>query len=106
MKSLAIVNQHGLPLSVSPHAANHHKVTLVRHSFVFYMLEAKPISLASGPMTVMGSLEGLQQDWVTLIVPITPAASAGLSMVGISGVTNAVGLWSGSLPGSSGIGAS
>ena len=39
---LAIVDQHGLPLSVSTHAANHHKVTLVQLSFDFYILKAKP----------------------------------------------------------------
>lgn len=41
-KILAIVDKHGLPLSVSTHAANHHEVTLVQLSFDFYMLEAKP----------------------------------------------------------------
>ncbi|MDR4464496.1 MAG: hypothetical protein MRJ66_09550 [Nitrospira sp.] len=29
VKIMAIVDQHGLPLSVSTYAANHHKVTLV-----------------------------------------------------------------------------
>ena len=42
VKILAIVDCHGLPLSVSTHAANHHEVTLVQLSFNFYMLEAKP----------------------------------------------------------------
>ena len=42
VKILAIVDRHGLPLSVSTHAANHHEVTLVQLSFNFYMLEAKP----------------------------------------------------------------
>lgn len=42
VKILAIVDRHGLPLSVSTHAANHHEVTLVQLSFDFYMLEAKP----------------------------------------------------------------
>ena len=42
VKILAIVDCHGLPLSVSTHAANHHEVTLVQLSFDFYMLEAKP----------------------------------------------------------------
>jgi len=40
VKILAIVDRHGLPLSVSTHAANHHEVILVQLSF--YMLEAKP----------------------------------------------------------------
>ncbi len=41
VKIFAIVDRHGLPLSVSTHAANHHEVTLVQLSFNFYMLEAK-----------------------------------------------------------------
>ena len=45
VKILAIVDRHGLPLSVSTHAANHHEVTLVQLSFEFYMIEAKPQSL-------------------------------------------------------------
>jgi len=45
VKMLAIVDRHGLPLSVSTHAANHHAVTLVQLSFDFYMLEAKPQDL-------------------------------------------------------------
>ena len=44
VKILAIVDRHGLPLSVSRHAANHNEVTLVQLSFDFYMLEAKPES--------------------------------------------------------------
>ena len=35
VKILAIVDRHGLPLSVSTHAANHHEVTLVQLSFDF-----------------------------------------------------------------------
>jgi hypothetical protein len=45
VKILAIVDRHGLPLSVSTHAANHHEVTLVQLSFDFYMIEAKPQNL-------------------------------------------------------------
>ena len=45
VKILAIVDRHGLPLSVSTHAANHHEVTLVQLSFDFYMIEAKPENL-------------------------------------------------------------
>ena len=45
MKILAIVDRHGLPLSVSTHAANHHEVRLVQLSFDFYMIEAKPENL-------------------------------------------------------------
>ena len=42
VKILGIVDRHGLPLSVSTHAANHHEVTLVQLSIDFYMIEAKP----------------------------------------------------------------
>src|SRR5438270_10194494 len=37
MKIMAIVDRHGLPLSVSTHAANHHEVRLVQLCFDFYM---------------------------------------------------------------------
>src|SRR6476659_6603119 len=39
MKIMAIVDRHGLPLSVSTHAANHHEVRLVQLCFDFYMIE-------------------------------------------------------------------
>ena len=42
---MAIVDRHGLPLSVSTHAANHHEVRLVQLCFDFYMIEAKPANL-------------------------------------------------------------
>jgi len=45
VKILAILDRHGLPLSVSTHAANHHEVTLVQFRFHFYMIEAKPGNL-------------------------------------------------------------
>ena len=45
LKIMAIVDRHGLPLSVSTHAANHHEVTLVQLSFDFYLLETKPDKL-------------------------------------------------------------
>ena len=45
MKIMAIVDRHGLPLSVSTHAANHHEVCLVQLCFDFYMIEAKPENL-------------------------------------------------------------
>src|SRR5256714_6715802 len=45
MKIMAIVDRHGLPLSVSTHAANHHEVRLVQLWFDFYMIEAKPENL-------------------------------------------------------------
>src|SRR5262249_36418608 len=45
MKIMAIVDRHGLPPSVSTHAANHHEVRLVQLCFDFYMIEAKPENL-------------------------------------------------------------
>ena len=45
MKIMAIVDRHGLPLSVSTHAANHHEVRLVQLCFDFYMIKAKPENL-------------------------------------------------------------
>ncbi len=42
VKIMAIVDRHGMPLSVSTHAANHHEVTFVQLSFDFYMIEATP----------------------------------------------------------------
>jgi hypothetical protein len=45
MKIMAIVDRHGLPLSVSTHAANHHEVRLVQLCFDFYMIESKPENL-------------------------------------------------------------
>jgi Putative transposase of IS4/5 family (DUF4096) len=41
LKIMAIVDRHGLPLSVSTHAANHHEVRLVQLCFDFYMIEAR-----------------------------------------------------------------
>ena len=51
LKIMAIVDRHGLPLSVSTHAANHHEVRLVQLCFDFYMIEAKPKNLISIVLT-------------------------------------------------------
>jgi len=59
VKILVIVDQHGLPLSVSTHAANHHEVTLVQLSFDFSMLEAKPEHLIGDRVY---DSEGLDDD--------------------------------------------
>jgi hypothetical protein len=48
---------HGLPLSVSTHAANHHEVRLVQLCFDFYMIEAKPENL-----TGCGVAKGWHRD--------------------------------------------
>jgi len=70
VKILAIVDRHGVPLSVSTHAANHHEVTLVQLSFDFYMLEAKPEHLIGDRAYDSDGLdEDLQQDGVNMIAP-------------------------------------
>lgn len=70
VKIMAIVDRHGLPLSVSTHAANHHEVTLVQLSFDFYMIEAKPEKLIGDRAYASDRLdEVLQQDGVEMIAP-------------------------------------
>ena len=70
VKILAIVDRHGLPLSVSTHAANHHEVTLVQLSFDFYMLEAKPEKLIGDRAYDSDELdEDLQADGIEMIAP-------------------------------------
>ncbi len=70
-KILAIVDRHGLPLSVSTHAANHHEVTLVQLSFDFYMLEAKPEYLIGDRAYDSDGLDAqlAEQHGVALIAP-------------------------------------
>jgi transposase len=70
VKILAIVDRHGLPLSVSTHAANHHEVTLVQLSFDFYMIEAKPEHLIGDKAYDSDALdEELKKDGVEMIAP-------------------------------------
>lgn len=70
VKILAIVDRHGLPLSVSTHAAHHHDVALVQLSFSFYMLEAKPEHLISDRASDSDGLDdNLKQDGVHMIAP-------------------------------------
>jgi transposase len=70
VKILAIVDRHGLPLSVSTHAANHHEVTLVQLSFDFYMLEAKPQNLIGDKAYDSDGLDDqLKQQGVEMIAP-------------------------------------
>src|SRR6185312_12695982 len=70
MKIMAIVDHHGLPLSVSTHAANHHEVRLVQLCFDFYMIEAKTETLVgdrdydSDPLD-----ESLRQNGIEMIAP-------------------------------------
>src|SRR5438132_6565759 len=70
VKILAIVDRHGLPLSVSTHAANHHEVTLVQLSFDFYMIEAKPQYLIGDKAYDSDALdESLKQQGIEMISP-------------------------------------
>jgi transposase len=70
VKILAIVDRHGLPLSVSTHAANHHEVTLVQLSFDFYMIEAKPENLIGDKAYDSDALDAqLKKDGVEMIAP-------------------------------------
>lgn len=56
MKIMAIVDRHGLPLSVSTHAANHHEVRLVQLCFDFYRSKpSRKISSATVLTTVTRS---------------------------------------------------
>jgi len=67
---LAIVDRHGLPRSVSPHAAHHHEVTLVQRSCNFDLLEAKPEHLIGDRADDSEGLDdALKQDGVNLIAP-------------------------------------
>jgi transposase len=70
LKIMAIVDRHGLPLSVSAHAANHHEVTLVQLSFDFYMIEAKPDRLIGDKAYDRDPLDqALQAQGIEMIAP-------------------------------------
>ncbi|HUB64375.1 MAG TPA: transposase, partial [Methylocella sp.] len=69
-KIMAIVDRHGLPLSVSTHAANHHEVRLVQLCFDFYMIEAKPENLIGDRAYDSDPLnEELRRDGIEMIAP-------------------------------------
>jgi transposase len=70
IKIMAIVDRHGLPLSVSTHAANHHEVRLVQLCFDFYMIEAKPENLIGDRAYDSDPLDhALGQDGIEMIAP-------------------------------------
>ena len=70
VKIMAIVDRHGLPLSVSTHAANHHEVRLVQLCFDFYMIEAKPENLIGDRAYDSDPLdEELRNDGIEMIAP-------------------------------------
>ena len=70
VKILAIVDRHGLPLSVSTHAANHHEVRLVQLSLDFYMIEALPENLIGDKAYDSDDLdEELGREGINMIAP-------------------------------------
>jgi hypothetical protein len=70
MKIMAIVDRHGLPLSVSAHPANHHEVRLVQLCFDFYMIEAKPEKLIGDRAYDSDLLdEEMRRDGIEMIAP-------------------------------------
>jgi hypothetical protein len=70
LKIMAIVDRHGLPLSVSTHAANHHEVRLIQLCFDFYMIEAKPENLIGDRAYDCDPLdEELHRDGIEMITP-------------------------------------
>jgi transposase len=70
LKIMAIVDRHGLPLSVSTHAANHHEVRLVQLCFDFYMIEAKPENLIGDRAYDSDALdEELRREGIEMIAP-------------------------------------
>lgn len=70
VKIMAIVDRHGLPLSVSTHAANHHEVTLVQLCFDFYMIEAKPENLIGDKAYDSDKLDAeLGEQGIEMIAP-------------------------------------
>src|SRR6516225_3081037 len=71
MKIMAIVDRHGLPLSVNTHAANHHEVRLVQLCFDFYMIEAKPENLIGDLAYDSNPLdEELRRGGIEMIAPM------------------------------------
>ena len=70
MKIMAIVDRHGLPLSVSTHAANHHEVRLVQLCFDFYMIEAKLKTLVGDRAYDSDPLDDdLRKDGIEMVAP-------------------------------------
>lgn len=70
VKIMAIVDKHGLPLSVTTHAANHHEVTLVQLSLDFYMIEAKPDNLIGDKAYDSDKLDDeLRDQGIQIIAP-------------------------------------
>ena len=67
---MAIMDHHGLSLSVSTYAAIYHEVTLLQICFVFYMNEAKPKNLNGVHTHDTDKLdEELRQEDIEMIAP-------------------------------------
>lgn len=67
---MAIVDRAGLPLSVSTHAANHHKLKPVPLSFDFYMIEAMPEVLIGDRAYDSDDLDGdMRGNGVKMVSP-------------------------------------
>jgi hypothetical protein len=70
MKIIAMVDRHGLPLSVSTHVANHPEVRLVQLCFDFYMIEAKPETLIGDRAYDSGPFDDeLRKDGIEMVAP-------------------------------------
>lgn len=70
LKIMAIVDRHGLPLSVSTPVANHHEVNLVQLSFDFYLIEATPDKMIGDRAYDSDPLdEELRQQDIEMIAP-------------------------------------
>jgi transposase len=73
LKIMAIVDRHGLPLTVSTHAANQHEVRLVQLCFDFYMIEAKPENLIGDRAYDSDPLDQqLRRDGIDCAAPLKP----------------------------------
>ena len=108
MKIMAIVDRHGLPLSVSTHAANHHEVRLVQLCFDFYMIEAKPETLIGDRAYDSDRLDDdLRKDGIEMVAPHRSiAASTRRKMDADFGDMPGAGWSNGSSPGFNGSAAS
>src|SRR5262249_13958821 len=103
LKIMAIVDRHGLPLSISTHAANHQEVRLVQLCFDFYMIEAKPENLVGDRAYDSDPLdEQLRRDGIEMRRTDQTAANPRRKTGADSDDTPDGGWWNASSPGSSG----
>jgi len=70
VKTMAIVERHGLPLAVRTQAANHHEITLVQLGFDCCTIEARPENLTGDRACDRDKLdEALRRDGIERIAP-------------------------------------